>query len=981
MKTKLYFAALALPLAFGACTNDDFETVSPNQDANGELVEVGPGFAISASKGGNDAATRGMWTEVQNGTNKTLNYAWWPNFVYDEKNKNYKAVRDEIGLCWVGQSVGTNVYTNYRFQHAGWLNEDETTAEINPCDPYNIENGYDLEVPAWDETTPNRFELKDNDAFSRNALKLLEGTFKEEGRQYLSKDAIQGQYAEEANKLNLNSAFFRTETETLFKGDYIAYLPFTPEMTEAGAILAHSPKEVTVAFEEDATKGSYNANVKYQHLGADMFMYAYAPGLVGGTQASNFSFKHLSGLIRVTASGNWSNPGGLSGVTSVTLVDEDGKFITEVGLDAAKIVAEGNGVSTGSALYVGTPEYTNMLTANIDNYKSNVPQGPDKKLCLYIPALPTKTGNLKVVLYNHDTKMSAVYEHAPIEVVPGKVADVEIKETVEAKDFESRVVTTEKALYQMIGIGGDAKAGEVIKLLGDIKLGTLKGVRKNTGDGSGDGLEKSWIVDEAVTLKGGKVIVPAEFTWYVDANATIDSDLEIENRGCCKMKNGLLQIGKEMNSLKVALNGTIDNYGDIKFMVKTGANTQTKNVTTITGKLNNHETLVPETGKTNYANITINPLTEVNLEGATVVNDAEFTIEAEGENASDNDGLLTLDKNASITNNYYLTNAGNINNGGKINNEAEGWIIDRISSQFGLNPVVNNGGQYVCEVNGQTRLDRALSAKMEKLTTRVRIIGFSNEMGATKDTDMAKDLYDAKDANFAKGAKYGDETYANAAFDISGINRPNVDFEIDKRTYTEGEAIRLYSKSGNSNEGAGQDVKIGKLIITKGSLDVPNFVKWDGKKYVDATFEVKSIIVDGEKAYASQLQGKNITVNQNVEVLQMKDEKQALTFGGIKVGTSKTYELTNVKVGGNYIVGSNEKKEVAGTAFNNNNTTDIKGSFSLYENGSCDIKVATATGIDNWGAYVSASGLAIDLGKWLNGNKIVTGEHPLWDAK
>lgn len=981
MKTKLYFAALALPLAFGACTNDDFETVSPNQGADGELVEVGPGFAISASKAGGDAATKGMWTEVQNGKDKILNYAWWPNFVYDEKNKNYKAVRDEIGLCWVGQSVGTNVYTNYRFQHAGWLNEDETTAEINPCDPYNIENGYDLVAPVWDNTTPNRFELKDNDAFKNGALKLLEGTFKEKGGQYLSKTAVKGQYAEETNKLNLNSAFFRTETETLFKGDYIAYLPFTPEMTEAGAILAHSPKEVTVAFEEDATKGSYNANVKYQHLGADMFMYAYAPGLVGGTQASNFSFKHLSGLIRVTASGNWSNPGGLSGVTSVTLVDEDGKFITEVGLDAAKIVAEGNGVSTGSALYVGTPEYTNMLTANIDNYNSHVPQGPDKKLCLYIPALPTKTGNLKVVLYNHDTKMSAVYEHAPIEVVPGKVADVEIKETVEAKDFESRVVTTEKALYQMIGIGGDAKAGEVIKLLGDIKLGTLKGVKKNTGDGSGDELEESWIVDKAVTLKGGKVIVPAEFTWYVDANATIDSDLEIKNRGCCKETNGLLQIGKEMNSLKVALNGTIDNYGDIKFMVKTGATTQTKNVTTITGKLNNHETLVPETGKTNYANITINPLTEVNLEGATVVNNAEFTIEAKGDNASDEDGLLTLDKNASITNNYYLTNAGNINNGGKINNETEGWFIDRISSQYGLNPVVNNGGQYVCEVNGQTRLNRALSAKMEKLTTRVRIIGFSNEMGAAKDTDMAKDLYDAKDANFAKGAKYGNETYANAAFDISGINRPNVDFEIDKRTFTDGEAIRLYSKSGNSNEGAGQDVKIGKLIITKGSLDVPNFVKWDGKKYVDATFEVKNIIVDGEEAYASQLQGKNITVNQNVEVLQMRDEKQALTFGGIKVGTSKTYELTNVKVGGNYIVGSNEKKEVAGTAFNNNNTTDIKGSFSLYENGSCDIKVATATGIDNWGAYVSASSLAIDLGKWLNGNKIVTGEHPLWDAE
>ena len=117
MKNKLLLATLALPLAFGACTNDDFETVSQPQGANGELVEVGPGFAISASKGGNEAATRGQWIEAANG----LNYAWWPNYVYNDKKTpaGYDAVRDEIGLCWVGQSVGTNVYTNYRFQHAG----------------------------------------------------------------------------------------------------------------------------------------------------------------------------------------------------------------------------------------------------------------------------------------------------------------------------------------------------------------------------------------------------------------------------------------------------------------------------------------------------------------------------------------------------------------------------------------------------------------------------------------------------------------------------------------------------------------------------------------------------------------------------------------------------------------------------------------------------------------------------------------------
>ena len=952
MKNKLLLATLALPLAFGACTNDDFETVSQPQGANGELVEVGPGFAISASKGGNEAATRGQWIEAQNGTSKFLNYAWWPNYVYDEGTSSYDAVRDEIGLCWVGQSVGTNVYTNYRFQHAGWLNEDETTAEIDPCDN-SIVNGYELEdALSWDNS---RYKLKDGDKLGSTALDLLKGQYKAEGNQYLA--AINGQ------NRNLNSAFFRTPSETLFKGDYIAYLPFTPEMTEAGAVLAHSPEEVTVLLDETATNES-DKNIRYAHLGSDMFMYAYAPNLVGGTQASNFSFKHLSGLIRIKAKADfskWSQAGdeGLSGITSITLVDAAGKFVTEVGLDAAKIVAEGNGASTGAALYVpGTAKYTNMLTAHIDNDNSNVVQGQTSEISIYIPALPTTTGQLSVVLYNHDLKLSAVYElnASSIEVKPGQVTTIEMG-MIDIEDFTQKVVTTEKALYQLVGTNGAAKAGDIIRLMGDIKLGTLSNSDANQGDGNKVSTE--WRLNSAVTLNGGKVVVPANFTWTIGADATVNSDIEIENKGCCEKANGTLKIGTNAKSQKTTLNGTIDNYGDILFE-QTGADTNTKNVTTITGKLNNHETLVPETGKTNYATITINTLTQVDLKGATVVNDAEFTINAVGNNSSNEDGLLNLDNNASFTNNYYLTNAGNINNkGGKLVNEADGWIIDRISAQFGATQPVNNGGQYVCEVNGQTRLNYALN---KTLTTRVRFISL-----------------DAQPSHAPGGAVYGDKTYTKAPFDISGIQKPNVDFEVAKQAYESGEAIRLFSQDGSATEGAGNDVVIGNLIITKGALDVMNFTKYDTTKrtYVDATLKAKNIIVDGEDAYNSRLMVKNIEVSEDIKVQNMFNDQQVLTIGGI-AATNGTYELTNLKVGGNFIVGTTDREDKAAVAFNNNNTTDVKGNFSLYENAKCDIKVATSTGIDNWAAEVWVNSITVDEGTWVNGTMPKVGEHPLW---
>lgn len=968
MKNKLLLATLALPLAFGACTNDDFETASQPQGANGELVEVGPGFAISASKGGNEAATRGQWIEAQNGTRKFLNYAWWPNYVYNEGTLSHDAVRDEIGLCWVGQSVGTNVYTNYRFQHAGWLNEDETTAEISPCEPYNIENGYELKNDlSWNSS--DRYKLNDGDKLGSNALDLLKGQYKAEGNQYLAN--IGG------TNRNLNSAFFRTETETLFKGDYIAYLPFTGEMKEAGAVLAHSPEEVTVTFNEAGN--NVNEDMKYAHLGSEMFMYAYAPNLVGGTQASNFSFKHLSGLIRVKAKGDFSKgtATGLSGITSITLVDSEGKFVTEVGLDASKIVAEGNTASTGSALYVGgTAKYTNMLTANIDNYNSKVPQTDNTELAVYIPALPTKTGSLKVVVYNHDLKLSAVYDKAAIEVKPGGVVEVDL-DYIDIKDFDSKVVTTEKALYQLVGTGGAAKAGDIIRLMGDIKLGTLSSNDANSNDGNRSTLSTGWRLAKNVTLEGGKVVVPANFTWTIGANATVDSDIEIENKGCCEKDNGVLKIGTNNKSQKTTLNGTIDNYGDILFD-QTNADINTKNVTTITGKLNNHETLVPETGKTNYATITINPLTQVDLKGATVVNDAEFTINAVGNNASDQDGLLNLDSNASITNNYYLTNAGNINNnGGKLVNEKDGWIIDRISATFGVTQPVNNGGQYVCEVNGQTRLNDALA---KSLTTRVRFISNDAQNNAVLG-DMAKALY-TNNVDASNYGGYGNTVgYNKAAYDISGLQAPNIDFEIAAKTTNgyETDVIRLYSKDGSASEGAGSDVKIGKLILTSGWLDVPNFTKFNGKVYEDATFEMESIEVNGEEVQESKLQGKIITVNGDIKVLKMKESDDILTIGGIvQSGTNGSYELTKLKVGGNFVVGSTEKEDKAAVAFNNNNTTDVKGSFSLYKNGTCDIKVATATGIDNQVAKVWASSLPIDEGKWANSSKVSLGEHPLW---
>lgn len=88
---------------------------------------------------------------------------------------------------------------------------------------------------------------------------------------------------------------------------------------------------------------------------------------------------------------------------------------------------------------------------------------------------------------------------------------------------------------------------------------------------------------------------------------------------------------------------------------------------------------------------------------------------------------------------------------------------------------------------------------------------------------MAEELYGTTSKGVTCGGYGARNGYNKAAYDISGINVPNIDFEIAATTAA-GEQIRFYSKDGSASEGAGSDVTIGKLIITSGALDVPNFV-------------------------------------------------------------------------------------------------------------------------------------------------------------
>lgn len=728
MKTKLFLAALALPLVFGACTNDELLSTNETAQKNGDLVEVGPNFVISAKKGEAGGTTRAAWEK--NGAGQLL-YLWKPI----APATGTSAILDKIGLCWVGKTVSDNVYTNYEFIHNGWLAKDELSANVDPCDGF-VKNGYNFYDVTYDASgSPKFINTKGSDADDDflNSTKITDA-------QYVEITSQTEGNATGATTYDMRSAFFKTSAQTLFGGDYIAYFPFNADLKDEGCIPATSP----VVFNGvDATP----VNV-FKHLSAEnaMFAYGYAPALIGGTTANDFNFYNLSGLIRVRLSG----AGVTSDVTSVALLDADGKFISKVKLSAQKIIANKANPTAGKALYVsGTEEYTNMLSATITSY-------PSGNTDVWFSALPTTTGALKVIVYNSNTKKSAVYDAPAITVTPGGVATVDA--TVAAADFTKNIAIDEASLKAMANAGTSP-----ITLLGDIKLTT------------------NWPLDKGVTIEGGRIIIPAAARGAAAAiimtvtgdKANIKSDILIEGQGCCGAYPGKLAVGESATGNKTfTFEGTIDNYGEIEFVA--GAAVATKNVTDIKGNLNNHSQYIRENDDTQYGNVTLGELATVNV-SSKLQNDGVFTIEGTGN--INEDGTLVV--TGTVTNAYQMTNGGNINNNGTIANTAAGWFTDEIGSQFGGKQFNNSAkGQYICEVNGQNRLGVALNASLRP-TTRVRFTD-NGALGTTK------------------------------KYDLKGVNSPNVDFEI-----LSNDAITFYSTATPA-----ADVTIGNLIVTKEGLTV-----------------------------------------------------------------------------------------------------------------------------------------------------------------
>lgn len=484
MKSKKLLLALALPMAFAACSNEEL-IENGTAPSNNNLVELGDNFVLSVQ--GAAGTTRGVWEVDGN-----LKWSWIPEILAGEIGANsmlgtLNVATDEIGLCWTGElpdgtgSINSNVYTNYQFLHDGWLAEGEDAVEFDNCTQV----------------------LKNGALYSNiNVGSLNNGSTLSEIKTQL-KDAsnyVNGQ------PLNLNTGIFKTSNKAIFGGSYIAYYPYNENFVDAGSL----PVVSKVVF-DNVEEG----NVSAAHVAKNSVLVGYAKNLIGGSQASKFSMDPLSGIISLQIKGTSKE------IEKIALWSEDG-FVTSVNLDASKI--KNNGAAAGEALYVSGSKQTNATI--VADLKNNVTLSDADAKKFYFPVLPTTVNNLKVVLYASDNSV-AVIEAGNYTI--GAAEGVKVAVNAKATDFvaNAKVAVDNDSFKAAIANEGTAKDPIKVTVIGDITL---------TADAT---------IPAYVTVEGDKIIVPEGKTLTLADNSTIKSDVVVEGKGCCSaagVKGGILSV-------------------------------------------------------------------------------------------------------------------------------------------------------------------------------------------------------------------------------------------------------------------------------------------------------------------------------------------------------------------------------------------------------------------------------------------------------
>ena len=650
MKLNKIFMALSA-MAIVGCSSEDFNDPSVAQAIDdSRLIQLDESFVL-AGVGEGDGVTRSHWDQA----GKSVVNVFLPVFTANataDKNLGTEVdglEKDAIGLCWLGQVPGTDVYTNYQFYHFGWLKEGQTEAKLE-CNALSNGVMYDeIKVKADVTATPEA---------PVEAIPATHFTLPT---------------AKSSWELNYNSGVYKTDNKAIFGGDYIVYYPYNQKFNEAGTI----PAVAETMFAPVATV------LTDPKLGKATFRYSNKVHIDGGNQAADFGLQNLSTLVRLTVYAPATDAMIGNDIDQIVLYSANKQLYKQVNLAADKIVAGEKGVD----LYAST-EGTQTIVAK---FGAATTLGEETApINAFITVLPTEVKDLAVLVHNKNAKKWARVEMPDTKFEAGKAKLIDIE--VKSADFKSDFIAVDQASLETALT--DARSGaaentpQTITVIGDIKL---------TSDLNIDDDK-----DAFITIKGDAIIVPEDVTLNLK-NITMESDVRVLGMSCC---SGATNGGRLVIEAGGAVPATLNNVT----MVETEAKTKdedTNPMVTFSGAA----TIVAgkkfdvQAGKVQVdaavahkgdiviakgAKVIVNGDDgDLQFMGSTVVNNGTIEVMKDG-----NFDMTDADGNASASDGERMTN-----NGTFIHNVDAG-VGTAVQS-------MNQKGEYRCRVNDQVKLDDA----------------------------------------------------------------------------------------------------------------------------------------------------------------------------------------------------------------------------------------------------------------------------------
>ena len=771
MKLNKILMALAATAIVG-CTSDDLNDFSAKQaPEDSRMIELNENFVISGV-GVDDAMTRTHWTMEDGALVNKFLPIYGKNFsAGDMLSDDADVFQQAVGLCWLGQTPGAEVYTNYQFYHFGWLTKDAEEADVDKCGTlYNGALYSDITMTA-----------------------ATAGAEAAPGTDWVAAGLPDKAKKAGADNLNYNSGVYKTDNKAIFGGDYIVYYPFNKDFDEAGTI----PAKAATVFND--VPETYESPV----IGKNTFRYSGKVTINGGDQAAGFGMKNLSTLVQLRV----ATPSGVDlsakKIDQIVLYSKTKKLLKQANLAADKIAAG----QKGEALYASKEE-TQTIVANFNApvvLRQTDGVAPNNPTSAYITVLPTTVPDLVVLVHNSTDGTWAQVAMGNTVFEAGKAKRLDV--TVTAADFKTEYFAVDQAsLIAAISAANAIPATEAnpatVTLIGDIELA---GAGLSISDATYANLKY-------INIEDGAIVIP-EGVDLTLKGANVKSDIRVLGTECCSgatfggrltIDNGTVVNNVTMEPSEARVDPTDANsYKKINPMVTfaaAGAATVAEDaefdVQAGTVEVNGAVEHKAAINIAEDATLTVNNGGDLQFMGTDVVNDGTIEVKKGGHfDITDADGNASWD------------DGKNMENNGKFIHNVDATVGTAVQA-------MQQNGEYRCRVDKQKALDDAYVQ-----WTACSVI----EM--VEKADMTYDLGAATTHN----GKHVDIEVNNTGYTTTFAKKDNKDINIGNLTvYTklivndekDGTNQRTLTVNGNMTVSADTELNNSEKITVTKNLDI-----------------------------------------------------------------------------------------------------------------------------------------------------------------